>query len=252
MSDTDPTTADAARVAAKDTAGTAAEQGKAVASTAADQGKAVAGTAAEQAGNVAGVAKEQLLSVTDQARGQARQVMSGASSELQGQLEQRLGDLASGARTMVTELQALLEGRPEEGGRSADLARQASSQLERLADRADDLGVRGVVEEVGDFARRRPALFLAGAAFTGVLVGRMARAGKEAQSSEGDSSYGQLSATADGPSGLGAPYSGVGEGTTGATYPSTIGTGATPAAGDVGTAPATGTGVGTSGWGVTE
>jgi hypothetical protein len=57
-----------------------------------------------------------------------------------------------------------------------------------MADRVDELGVQGVVEEVTDLARRRPVLFLAGAATAGILVGRMARAGKEAQSADGSSS----------------------------------------------------------------
>jgi hypothetical protein len=153
---------------------------------------------------------------------------------------------------MVGELQALLDGRPDEAGRTADFARQASSRLEGMADRADELGVRGVVEEVGDFARRRPALFLAGATFAGVLVGRMARAGKEAQSASNDTSSYELSATRERPSQMVDSISGVGTEVSGATYPSTtgLGTATMPSTGGLG--PTATPSTGTSGWGVSE
>lgn len=161
--------ADAAKTAAADTAGTASEKGKEVAHTAADQAKGVAAEARSQAGTV-----------VEEARTQARQVMGTAGSELQNQLADRLQTASGGARDTAGQLRALAEGRVEEAGQVGDLARKAGDQLERLADRADELGVQGVVDEVSEFARRRPVAFLAGAAAAGFLVGRLARAGKDA------------------------------------------------------------------------
>ncbi len=84
---TDTSTTDAARSAASDTAGVAADQGKAVASTAGDEAKAVAGAASEQLSSVGGQA-------VDQART---------------------------ARETASELQALCDGRPDEAGRTRDV-----------------------------------------------------------------------------------------------------------------------------------
>ncbi|QYG92285.1 hypothetical protein HC251_07410 [Iamia sp. SCSIO 61187] len=178
---TDTSKADAARGAAQDTAREARAQGQQVAGTAAEQGKQVAGTAAEQAKGVASVASEQAATVGSQAVDQARTVLDSATGDVRDQLEQRLGTLAEAARTTADELQALVEGRPEDAGRTKEMAQTASQHIGRLADRADELGVQGVVEEVTDLARRRPVLFLAGAATAGILVGRMAKAGKEAK-----------------------------------------------------------------------
>ncbi|MGH9270884.1 MAG: hypothetical protein ACRDZ2_06400, partial [Ilumatobacteraceae bacterium] len=115
---------------------------------------------------------------------QARTVMDSAAGDVREQLETRLRTLTENARTTAEELQALVDGRPDDAGRTRDLAQNASQHIGRLADRADDLGIQGVVEEVSDLARRRPVLFLAGAATAGLLVGRMARAGKESQASD--------------------------------------------------------------------
>jgi hypothetical protein len=174
---TDTTTAQVTREAAQDTA-----------QTAADQGRQVAGTAAEQAKEVASVASEQVATVGSQALDQARTVLDSAGGDVREQLEQRLRILSDQARTTAEELQALVEGRPEDAGRTKELAQSASQRIERMADKVDELGIQGVVEEVTDLARRRPVLFLAGAATAGILVGRMARAGKEAQGGSDGSS----------------------------------------------------------------
>ncbi|HEX2577080.1 MAG TPA: hypothetical protein VHK88_12075 [Aquihabitans sp.] len=194
-----PSSTEAAKSAAADTAGTAAEQSK-----------AVAGTAAAQAKDVVADAKGQLGTVTSEAKGQAQKVMSTATSDLESQLEQRLSKASEAARTKATQLRALADGNTEEAGPLVDLIRQAGDRLENLAGRSDELGLRGVAEEVSEFARRRPAAFLLGAAAAGVLVGRMARAGKELNSSSGQSTGGP--SMGGGPATPELAYPGVGVG----------------------------------------
>lgn len=157
----------------------AAEQAREAARTAAEQGRAVAGTATDHAKELTGEAREQLQTVAGEARDQARRALSTTTDELETQLDQHLGDATAMARTRADELRALAEGRPEDAGTTRDLAMKASQRLDAMADRVDDLGVRGVVEEVSEFARRRPLLFLAGAAGAGLVVGRLARATKD-------------------------------------------------------------------------
>lgn len=170
-------TRDTAQRAAADTAGTAAEQAK-----------AVSGTAADQAKKVADEASSQLASLSSQAKDHASSVLSSTSDELHQQLGDRLGRASSMARERSEQLQALAEGRVDDAGPLKDWAAEASQRLRRLADRADELGPRGVVEEVSDFARRRPAAFLAGAGLVGIVVGRLARASKEVSGSNGSGS----------------------------------------------------------------
>jgi hypothetical protein len=144
----------------------------------AEQGHAVAHTAASEARDVADHAKDQLTSLTVEGRDQAMAALASASAEVEAQLDERLGAATSLARTTAEELRALCEGRPDDAGRTAELAHQASVRLDRFAERTDQLGVRGAAEELADFGRRRPVAFLVGAAIGGVLVGRLARAGQ--------------------------------------------------------------------------
>jgi hypothetical protein len=149
------------------------------ASATADRASAVAGATTQEMRDVAQHAQEQFGTVVDEARDQALKVVSSATSELNDQLEQRLDGATQTARTTASELQALADGRVEDAGRTGELVRQAGDRLERFADRVDELGVRGVTGEITDFARRRPVAFLVSAAALGIMVGRLARAGKE-------------------------------------------------------------------------
>ena len=153
---------------------------------AADQGRAVMGEAADHARDLGDEARRQLDTVAGEARDQARRALSDTTDELSAQIEQRMSDATSLARTRAGELRALAEGRPEDAGPLPDMARRASDRLGHTADRVDELGVRGVIDEVSEFARRRPLLFLAGAAGAGLLVGRLARATRELDGSPGD------------------------------------------------------------------
>jgi len=155
---------------ATEVATTAADQGKQVASTAAQETKQVAGQAMEQAHAVAGVAREQAQTLLDQAR-----------TDVRAQADSQTERLAEGLRGLAGQVQALLDGRTEEAGQLPDLARQATQQLESFAGRIGDRGVDGVVQDVTTFARRKPGLFLAGAAALGFVGGRLLRGAQAAQ-----------------------------------------------------------------------
>lgn len=98
------------------------------------------------------------------------------------QLEQRLGSATSAARKTSEELRALAEGRHEAAGRTGDMAHDVSERLAKAADRIDELGVKGVTEEVSGFARRRPVAFLVAAGAAGLVAGQLARAVKASPS----------------------------------------------------------------------
>jgi hypothetical protein len=174
---TQTSTKDQAVAAASDVKDEAAGQAKAVGQEAKAGATAVAETAMEQAHEVGVQLQEQVRTVVGQ-----------ATSELEHQLDDRLQRVAETARTQSRQLHALAEGRTDEAGAAADMVRTAAEQLGRIAERAQELGPKGVADEVASFARRRPLVFLASAAATGFVVGRIARnAGKATSDGNGAS-----------------------------------------------------------------
>lgn len=142
--------------AAKDQAG---EVGR----TAADAGGQVAQTTKEQAQNVVGEAKQQARDLVGEARGQARDQAGYQKIRAVEQL-----------RTLGDELHQMTE----QGGQSGigtEVARQVAQRTHGLADYLDRHEPADLLEEIRLYARRRPVVFLTGAAIAGVLAGRLTR-----------------------------------------------------------------------------
>jgi hypothetical protein len=76
-------------------------------------------------------------------------------------------------RALSGELHQMSSG--DRGGPVSDLAAQASGKLDELARWLDRHEPGDLVEEVRSFARRRPGVFLGGAAAAGLLLGRLTR-----------------------------------------------------------------------------
>lgn len=176
-----------AKERAKQVGGTAKEEGKQVAGTAADQGKQVAGTAAAGAKDVVGEAKQEAADVARTATDEARRMVGEVTGELRTQAGSQTDKLAQGLRTLGSQLSAAGSGEPLDEGMVRDLAQQASTRVSDVADRLSSGGVDGLVDDVTTFARRRPGVFLAGAATAGFFAGRLLR-GAQAQSQSSPSS----------------------------------------------------------------
>jgi hypothetical protein len=165
----------------------AKEQAKEVAGTAAAKTEEVAGTAAEGARQVASEATRQASELTKEATAQARNLVSEATGQVRDHAGQQTQRAASGLRSLSEQVRALTEGHPEEAGTAGDYARQASDKLQQLAQRLEDGGLEGLLEDLQGFARRRPGVFLIGAAAAGFAVGRVVR-GAQAASDDGGQS----------------------------------------------------------------
>lgn len=180
----------------KQVAGAAAEQGKEVAGTAAQQGKEVASTAAAGAQQVAGEAARELKDVARTATEEVRGLVGQVGGELQTQASTQTDRLAEGLRTLSGQLQKAASGEPLEAGPIRDLASQAGSTFDQLSTRLSEGGVDGLVQDVSSFARRKPGLFLAGAATAGFFAGRILRGAQTAakdQETSGTGSIGGMS-----------------------------------------------------------
>jgi hypothetical protein len=135
----------------------------------------VAGTAREQAGAVAAETRRQAARVTDDVRRQ-----------LGEQADRRRGEAAQLLRTTGDELGSMADGQSQ---LTQQLVRMSSDQLRGLAEYVENHGPEELLADVRRFARRRPGAFLLMAGLAGVVAGRMVR-GTAAARSTADSGAG--------------------------------------------------------------
>jgi len=165
---------------AKEAKDVAVDEAKNVGQTAAQAGSQVASTAADQAKEVVQETQRQAKDLLDQGRSQVKtQVVS---------QQQKAGQSLS---SLAQELRALANGTSEGApGPARDLLHQASSSVENFASMLQNREPAELLDDVRSFARRKPGLFLLGAAAAGVLAGRLTSGVKAAHSDSGTSGNG--------------------------------------------------------------
>ena len=151
------------------TSPSAQEKAQQTASTAADEGKKVAGTAKEEAQNVASEAQFQARSLLDDATTQV-------SEQSRAQRDRLVGTLHSVSQDLDK-----MASQADGSGVAADLVRQVSQRTRSLGDHLDGREPNEILDDVRQFARRRPGTFLLGALAAGVVAGRLARGAKAAK-----------------------------------------------------------------------
>ncbi|WP_146247538.1 hypothetical protein [Curtobacterium sp. MCLR17_040] len=135
----------------------------------------VAGDAKEKAANVAGTAKEQASKVASEATEHAKQLYGQASENLKQQAGEQQQRAAGGLRSLGEQLGRMAENDDEQGVASKvvrDLSGRATSAAGFLENR--DPG--SLLDEVKNFAAKRPGTFIAIAAGAGLLAGRLTKA----------------------------------------------------------------------------
>jgi hypothetical protein len=130
--------------------------------------------AAQAGGQVAQTAKEQTREVVRETATQARNLVGEAQGELRHQTSMQQKRAAEGLRALGSELHSMA-GHGAQEGLAADLVHQAAGRAHRMADWLEQREPGQVLDEVRQFARRRPGAFLAGALVAGVVVGRLTR-----------------------------------------------------------------------------
>ncbi|MFD3543945.1 hypothetical protein ACFWUQ_31200 [Streptomyces sp. NPDC058662] len=155
----------------------------AVAHTVQDKAGESASLVGAKAADVGGTAKEQAAHVVGEATAQARDLMGELRSQLTGQAESQTQRLAENVRRLSQELRELGEnGKPD--STMADMARQIADGGQQMAAHVEKRGPEGLVSDLQSFARRRPGVFLAGAALAGFVVARAGKSVSAAASSE--------------------------------------------------------------------
>ncbi|MDP8991680.1 MAG: hypothetical protein M3N31_01270 [Actinomycetota bacterium] len=160
----------------QEVASAAADEGREVASEALGEGQEVVEAARQDAAEVAEMAKEEASEVQQEVVMHGRGLLEETRSQLEEQAQTQVAQLAQALRQYGSQAEALADGRPSQAGPLPAYIRDASSRLERWADDIDARGVDGLLYDVQAFARRRPGVFLLGAAAAGFGIGRLIRA----------------------------------------------------------------------------
>jgi ElaB/YqjD/DUF883 family membrane-anchored ribosome-binding protein len=137
--------------------------------------------------------------VANEAPAQAARVVGDARTQLTGAAQRTLTDLRSQAddraaqasqslRDLSSQVDALVNGRPDEAGNLADAAKAIGQHASDFADRLDTSGLQGVADDLSRFGRQHPWAFLGLSLGAGFLVGRLTRA---TAAVVGDGAHGQ-------------------------------------------------------------
>lgn len=155
----------------KDTVG---EQASAVKDSVTDKAAQVKDVAAQRAGDVAGVTKDELSKLVSEARGQVQTLWDQAAGQLREQAGTGQRQLAEIVHGLASEL-GELASKAESQGPITSLLKQAAHQSGQFSHWLSEAHTDDVLTEVRRFARRRPAVFLAGATLAGIVAGRLGR-----------------------------------------------------------------------------
>ena len=151
-------------------ADTDADSGDSKAKQVAEQTKEAAGAAAT---DVKDTAKEQAQRVGAEAKTQARNLASDVKDRVGEQARTQNDKLVGTIRQTADQLDEMRGDRADSP--AATVVSRVADGGRQLADYLDRNGPEGVLQEVQDFARRRPGAFLATALVAGFVVGRVGK-----------------------------------------------------------------------------
>ena len=129
---------------------------------------------------------------SDELRSDAKQMKSKAAERLHSEVDARKGEAASQAKSVSNAMQKAAGELDDSPDWLRSAFRQGAEQVQRFAQTLEQKDSRQIFNEVQNFARQRPAMFLGACAAAGFAASRVFRAGGEQQSGEqyGSSSQG--------------------------------------------------------------
>lgn len=145
-------------------AGAAAQEASATAKTAGHAAQEVAQSGAHEAAAVAGEAKARIGDLVAQS---GRELSDQAATQ-----QQRLAD---GLGSLGQDFSRMADA-DEGGGIAGELVRRVAGHASTVSSWLADRDPQQLLQDITSFARRRPGTFIAVAAVTGVVVGRLSRA----------------------------------------------------------------------------
>ena len=180
-----------------ETASTAKEQAGQVAETGRQEAAAVASTATGAAKDVASTATDQAKTVVSEAATQARDLVGEARTQVRNQAGTQTQKAAQSVRSLAGELEGMAQGQAPQGP-AGDVVRQLASKGNDLAGYLERAEPEQLLEDVRAWARRKPGLFLGGAAAAGFVAARLAKGAKQAGQAQSEAtSYEPYPVTSD-------------------------------------------------------
>src|SRR5918911_4191915 len=144
-----------------------------------------------ESGRTTGQDQEQDAGVVEQAKDKAQELVGQAQQKAGEQVESGLARgksraaeaLGGVAQSLRLSSQHLRDQNQEGTGRYVE---KAAQQVERLSSYLQNRDVGEVIDEVEDFARRQPALFLGGAFALGLLGARFLKSSRRGEAGAGE------------------------------------------------------------------
>lgn len=150
----------------------AAETGKA-------EGQHLKNEAAGSGRRVKETAKDQAVAAKDEAAHQAKDLLGQLKDDLQSYVGPQQERLASTARSVSDEVNAISQGQKPETDYISGLLGNVSGTVDSFAASLENKNAEDLLGDVRRFAARRPGTFLAIAAGIGLLAGRATRSAKD-------------------------------------------------------------------------
>ncbi len=170
------------------TAGSTGQSSSSTTDVAKDEARNVGQTAAQAGSQVASTAADQAKEVAHETQRQAQDLLKQGQSQLKDQTVAQQQKAAQGLSALAGELRGLADGSSQGApGPARDLLQQASGFIDGFADKLQNREPAELLEEVRSLARRRPGLFLLGAAAAGIVAGRLTSGVRAAHSDSGSS-----------------------------------------------------------------
>ncbi|MFE6401029.1 hypothetical protein [Streptomyces alboflavus] len=175
---------------------TAREKAAAVGHTAQHGAQQSAATAQEKGRDVAGTARDQASNVIQETTAQGRFVYDVLKDRATGEADTQIQRLAASIRCLAEDLREMSQGGKPDSA-AASLIHEVADRGHQLANRLDRQGPGELLDETKEFARRRPGLFLAGAALAGFAASRLGRGVSAAAGSPSGSTSGRAGASGE-------------------------------------------------------
>ncbi|SFN43130.1 hypothetical protein [Mycetocola miduiensis] len=139
--------------------------------------------------HIAGTAADEAANVKNEVGYQAKNLVGQVRTQVTGQVSTQKDRAADGIRTVSDQLRSMADSSETEG-MASNLVSQAASRAGDVAGWLESRDPGDLLNEVKRFARRRPGVFIAIAAGTGIVVGRLAKSLTSGNdSSDQDTSY---------------------------------------------------------------
>jgi hypothetical protein len=149
------------------------DAGVAVARTAREDAAQVAHVAHEAGVGVARMAKDEATQVVREATGQANRVTDDVKARVRDEVRRQHKSVVDRASAFAEELHTMAGQQPNTPAQ--ELVGMLAGRSSSFADYLDQHGPEVVLDELQDFARRRPGTFIVAAVAAGFVVGRLSK-----------------------------------------------------------------------------